>query len=233
MTIQILAIFAGPSKTVASQGSSEWWDQPWESGIFKESIPGPVWLAYGGIRGDEQADRKYHGGPDKALCAYPATHYDYWCRQPGLADIPFGGFGENVTLGGTAEAQFCIGDRFKFDDVIVEISQPRQPCWKLSRRWHVENLKIQVEQTGFTGFYFRVAKHGWLRSGDAGVLIERPCPEWNLAECSEIMHKRLDDYAAAKRLAKCSPLSGSWKDKLFARVQGADNKRAGLKIAKI
>jgi MOSC domain-containing protein YiiM len=77
MNVQILALFAGRSKIIAPQGSNEWWDQPWESGIFKEAGFGPVWLSYGGIQGDEQADRKYHGGPDKALCAYPAAHYDY------------------------------------------------------------------------------------------------------------------------------------------------------------
>lgn len=233
MKIQILGLFAGRSKTIATQGSNEWWDHPWESGIFKESVASPVWLSYGGIQGDEQADRKHHGGPDKALCAYPAAHYDYWRRQPGLLDIPFGGFGENVTLGGATEAQLCIGDRFKFDEAIVEISQPRQPCWKLSNRWHVKDLKEQAEQTGFTGFYFRVVNHGWLKPGGAGMLIERPYPEWNLAECNEIMHKRLEDRAAAQRLAKCPKLSGSWKDTLFARARGSDNKPAGSEIGKI
>lgn len=232
MTVHILALFAGPSKAIASRGSNEWWDQSWESGIFKETVSGPVWLAYGGIQGDEQADRKYHGGPDKAVCAYPAAHYEYWRRQPGLADIPFGGFGENITLEGATEAQLCIGDRFKFDDAIVEISQPRQPCWKLSRRWHVKDLKEQAEQTGFTGFYFRVIKHGWLKPGGVGILVERPCPQWSLAECNEIMHKRPEDHAGARRLAECPQLSGSWKDTLFARAHGSDNQRARSKIAK-
>jgi MOSC domain-containing protein YiiM len=219
-----MALFAGRSQIIASHGSNEWWDQSWESGIFKEAVSCPVWLSYGGIQGDEQADRKYHGGVDKALCAYPAAHYDYWRRQKGLMDIPFGGFGENITLGEATEAQLCIGDRFKFNDAIVEVSQPRQPCWKLSRRWRVEDLKEQTEQTGFTGFYFRVAKHGWLASGDVGTLIERPCPQWNLAECNEIMHKHLKDHAAAQRLAECVHLSGSWKDTLFARANGLDYK---------
>ncbi|MBU6410756.1 MAG: MOSC domain-containing protein [Verrucomicrobia bacterium] len=230
--MQILALFVGRSKRIAARSSNEWWDQPWESGIFKEAASGPVWLAYGGLQGDEQADRKNHGGPEKAVCAYPAAHYDYWRRRPGLADIPFGGFGENLTLGGATETQLCIGDRFKFDDAIVEISQPRQPCWKLSRRWHVKDLKEQAEQTGFTGFYFRVVKHGWLRLGGVGVLLERPCPEWNLAGCNEIMHKRLQDFAAAQRLAQCPQLSGSWKDTLFARARSLDKKWAGSEIAK-
>jgi MOSC domain-containing protein YiiM len=221
MNIHILALFAGRSKTIASQGANAWWDQPWESGIFKEAVSGPVWLSDGGVQGDEQADRKNHGGPEKAVCVYPAAHYDYWRRQPGLADMSYGGFGENLTLGGATEAQLCIGDRFQFDGALVEISQPRQPCWKLSRRWHVRDLKEQAEQTGFTGFYFRVLKPGWLKSGSAGVLIERPWPQWNLAECNAIMHQRPKDFAAAQQLAECPQLSASWKDTLSGRARSS------------
>jgi MOSC domain-containing protein YiiM len=103
----------------------------------------------------------------------------------------------------------------------VEISQPRQPCWKLSRRWHVRDLKEQAEQTGFTGFYFRVLKPGWLKSGSAGVLIERPWPQWNLAECNAIMHQRPKDFAAAQQLAECPQLSASWKDTLSGRARSS------------
>ncbi|HZL43451.1 MAG TPA: MOSC domain-containing protein [Verrucomicrobiae bacterium] len=218
MNIDILALFVGPARTVAAQGTAEWWDKPWESGIFKQPLTGPIWMSYGGLRGDEQADRKYHGGPEKAVCVYPSFHYDYWRAQPGLAEIPLGGFGENITLGGATEAQLCIGDRFRFGEAIVEISQPRQPCWELSRRWHVIDLKEQAERNGRTGFYFRVIHHGWIKPGDVGLLTERPCPQWTLAECNAIMHQRLEDHGSALRLSECPQLSTSWKDSLFARA---------------
>ena len=220
MNIRIVGLFVGRAKVIAPDRSNRQSDQPWESGIFKDPAPGPVWLSYGGLQGDEQADRKYHGGPEKAVCAYPAAHYGYWRRQPGLTDVPIGGFGENVTLEGATEAQLCIGDRFQFDEVIVEISQPRQPCWKLSRRWHVQDLKEQVERTGFTGFYFRVIKQGWIKPNATGVLIERVWEEWNLAECNAIMHQRPEDRAAALRLSECPRLSASWRDQLFERARG-------------
>jgi len=224
VNIRIVGLFVGRAKTVASGGSNHWWDQPWESGIFKDAVPGPVWLSYGGLQGDEQADRKYHGGPEKAVCAYLAAHYDYWRRQPGLADIPIGGFGENVTLQGATETELCIGDRFQFDEVIMEISQPRQPCWKLSRRWHVDDLKEQAERTGFTGFYFRVVKHGWLKPTATGMLVDRVWPQWDLAECNAIMHQRREDHAAALRLSECPQLSTTWRDKLFERARCSANK---------
>jgi MOSC domain-containing protein YiiM len=224
MNICIFGLFVGRAKVIAPSGSNCKSDQPWESGIFKDPAADSVWLSYGGLQGDEQADRKYHGGPEKAVCAYPAAHYDYWRRQPGLDQIQFGGFGENLTLEGATEAQLCIGDRFQFDEVIMEISQPRQPCWKLSRRWHVEDLKEQSERTGLTGFYFRAIKHGWLKPNATGVLVERVWPQWNLAECNAIMHQRPEDHAAALRLSECPQLSTSWRDKLFERARGSVEK---------
>jgi len=224
MNTRIVGLFVGRAKVIPPESSNRQSGQPWESGIFKDLVPGPVWLSYGGLHGDEQADRKYHGGPEKAVCVYPSAHYDYWRRQPGLADIPIGGFGENVTLEGATEAQLCVGDRFQFDEVIMEISQPRQPCWKLSRRWHVEDLKEQAERTGFTGFYFRVIRNGWLKPNAVGMLLDRVWPQWNLAECNAIMHQRLDDHAAALRLSECPQLSASWRDKLFERARGSATK---------
>ena len=114
-------------------GSASPGEKAWESGIFKDPVTSPLWLSYGGLRGDGQADRKHHGGPDKAVCAYCAQHYEYWQRQAQLGAMGFGGFGENLTLGGADETQLCIGDRFELGEAVVEVSQPRQPCWKLAR----------------------------------------------------------------------------------------------------
>jgi MOSC domain-containing protein YiiM len=223
MQIQIVALFVGMPQSTAAQGSDAWWDKPWESGIFKAPVSGPVWLSYGGLRGDGQADRVHHGGPDKAVCVYPAAHYEHWRAQPGLAAMAWGGFGENITLGGATETQLCIGDRFELGQAVVEISQPRQPCWKLARRWRVQDLKEQSERTGFTGFYFRVLCHGFIQAGDPGVLVERPWPQWTLAECNAIMHQRQQDREAARRLSECPRLSGTWKDKLFERATEGGN----------
>lgn len=218
MQIHIVALFVGKPKPMASQGSEAWWDKPWESGIFKEPVSGPVWLAYGGLQGDGQADRVHHGGPDKAVCAYSAAHYEHWRAQPGLAAMTCGGFGENLSLSGAVETELCIGDRFALGEAVVEISQPRQPCWKLARRWRVLDLKTQSEQTGFTGFYFRVVRHGLVKAGDTGTLVARPWPQWTVAECNNIMHHRPKDYAAALKLSECPHLSGTWKDQLYARA---------------
>ena len=148
------------SCVVTPQGSGEWWDKEWRTGFHKEAREGPCWLGYQGFRGDEVADTRYHGGVDKAVCVYPAEHYPFWNGVPGMAAAGPGGFGENLTTEGLLEEEVCIGDIHALGEALVQVSQPRQPCWKLARRWRVKDLALQVERTGRTGFYFRVLRHG-------------------------------------------------------------------------
>lgn len=220
---KVLALHTGKSLQVHSAESGEWWDKPWETGFFKEPRITPCWLGYEGFRGDEQADRRHHGGSEKAVCVYPASHYSYWRDILSIPDLPYGAFGENLTLGGHDETNVCIGDRFTIGETEVQVSQPRQPCWKLARRWQVKDLAARVEKTGFTGFYFRVIKHGNAQVGDSLRLVERPFPEWTISRCNEIMHHSKEDAASARALSQCHLLSASWKDSLWSRSEKKSN----------
>ena len=226
---KVLALRVGKVRELGGGESGEWWDKPWQSGFVKDAQDGACWLAYGGFRGDEQADRKYHGGPEKAVCAYFSGHYPYWRKALGIPDLPYGSFGENVTLDCFSEPDACIGDRFSLGAAEVQISQPRQPCWKLARRWRVKDLAVQAEQTGFTGFYFRVVRHGHVRVGDALELLERPFPAWSIERSNEIMHHSKDDLEAARELADCPLLSSSWKDSLWLRVESGAARSSGFR----
>lgn len=218
-TAKVLALYTGKALQIESTETGEWWDKPWQTGFYKEAQTGPCWLGYEGFRSDEQADRRLHGGPDKAVCVYPAEHYPYWRETLSRPDFPHGAFGENLTLEGLAENEVCIGDRFSLGEAEVQVSQPRQPCWKLARRWQVKDLAAQVERTGFSGYYFRVLRHGHVRPGDRLELLERPFPEWTIERCNHVMHHAKDDHAATLALAECPLLSGSWKDGLWSRAQ--------------
>lgn len=219
MSGKVLALHTGKVRAFATTGSGEWWDKEWTSGFSKVPTEGPAWLGYEGFRGDEQADRRYHGGSEKAVCVYPAEHYPYWRNALEIPEFGHGGFGENLTVEGLAEDQVCIGDRFSLGGAEVQVSQPRQPCWKLARRWRVKDLALQVERTGFTGYYFRVIRHGEVRPGDKLVLLERPYGEFTITHCNRTMHQDKADFAAAKALAECPLLSASWKDGLWLRAE--------------
>ena len=220
--MKVLSIQAGAARDVAPTGGSEWWDKEWRTGFHKQVVLQPVWLAYEGFPDDEQADRVNHGGVDKAVCVYAGEHYPQWRLQPELATMEFGAFGENLTTEGLLEAAVCIGDAFALGGAVVQVSQPRQPCWKLARRWRLKNLSAQVERTGRTGFYFRVLRHGEVRAGDSFTLLERPFPEWTIARCNEVMHHLKSDKPLARLLSECPLLSASWKDALWARAQSGE-----------
>ena len=216
---KVLALFTGRALHIESQASGEWWDKSWDTGFYKQPQTGPSWLGYEGFRTDEQADRRFHGGPEKAVCVYPAEHYPYWREALEFPALPYGAFGENLTLEGLTEIEACIGDRYSLGEAVVQVSQPRQPCWKLARRWQVKDLPLQVERTGFTGYYFRALHHGHVQPGDVLDLIERPFPEWTITRCNEVMHHGQGGHEAARALAECPLLSSSWKDGLWLRSE--------------
>jgi MOSC domain-containing protein YiiM len=149
---------------------------------------------------------------------YPAEHYPYWAQTPGSINIQPGGFGENFTTEGLLESDVCIGDIFEIGESLVQVSQPRQPCWKLARRWLIKDLALRVQETGRTGWYFRVLKEGHVKVYARLVLVERHHPNWTVSAANEVMHHRIDDRQAAQSLADCIYLSGRWREKLNRRA---------------
>ncbi len=220
-SLQIISLQTGMPRTLGSPGAVEPMEREWTTGFLKEPVDGFRRVTRLGIEGDGQADLVNHGGPDKAINAYPAEHYAGWAEELRLT-LPAGAFGENFTTCGLTEADVCVGDVFRAGDLILQVSQPRQPCWKLSRRWRIRELAARVERTGKTGWYFRVLAVGAIQAGEALELIERLAPHWSIAAANDVMHHRKDDRAAALHLASCAALSASWKSSLTRRATSGD-----------
>ncbi len=183
----------------------------WTSGFGKRSVQGPVSIDTCGVSGDEIADRLHHGTPDKAVLLYAASHYDNWqAEHPELSFHP-GGFGENITVDDVSELTVCIGDRVRSGTLELEISQPRQPCWKIARYWQSKTMTKEVTQSGRTGWYARVIRAGSLSAGDRLDLISRPHPDWPIARANDIMFSRESDRVAVHELMALSELSHEWK----------------------
>ncbi|QDU98231.1 MOSC domain-containing protein [Lignipirellula cremea] len=191
---------------------------PWTTGFHKTPTDQPLWLARENLAGDGQADLVHHGGPHKAVCVYPADHYPYW-ETTLDRDLPHGAFGENFTLAGLTETQICIGDTWAIGSALLQVSQPRQPCFKLARRWNVKDLAHQVQQNGRTGWYFRVLVEGEVAAGMRLALQERPHPEWTVALANQIMHHDPKNAQAAAGLAAVPLLSPNWQESLLKRVR--------------
>lgn len=212
-----------PGTLVAVQvGQPQFMDLPdgsrFRTSLFKTSVCESVWLGAENLEGNGQANLKYHGGPDKAVCCYPSEHY------PALSDLlgkhlSHGALGENFTLGGMPEDDVCIGDRYRVGDAIIEISQPRQPCNTLVKRWGDKNLPKHMVEKGWTGFYARVVEEGLVQAGDAIHLIERPLKDWSITLLNQIMTgKSCQDLALVAAAAVLPQLSESWRQTLVTRA---------------
>jgi len=220
----LVSIQVGMPREYGKEGAGHPMDRPWYTGFLKERISGPVQLHWTNLEGDGQADLVHHGGRDKAVLAYSADHYDSWRREMSHPDLPFGAFGENFTLVGLTERDVCIGDRWAVGETVqVQISQPRQPCWKLARRWKRKTLALEVQQSGRTGWYFRVLIEGTVAAGMTLTLLERPYPEWSVERANQIMHNDKQNMAAALELASIPLLSENWQATLLKRGRGVES----------
>jgi MOSC domain-containing protein YiiM len=175
----------------------------------------PQHLNFLGFDGDQVGDPTVHGGPDKAVHAYPFEHYEWWLNRIGMHDLlqfP-GAFGENLTLEGMIEDEVCIGDQFRIGTALVEVSQGRQPCWKLNHRFGRSDIVASVVGSGRGGWYFRVLEQGVVTTGDALTLIDRPYAQWSVARTFGLLiaggHRQ--DMFAVEALAHLDVLADSWR----------------------
>lgn len=189
------------------------------SAIDKRPATGPVRITRLGLAGDEQADRRHHGGPDKALHHYPADHYAHWRAVTGLALDRPGWFGENIATLGWTEAEVCLGDRVRLGTALVELSHGRQPCSTLAARFGRKSLVAEVLQTGFTGWYWRVLEEGEAAAGQAMVLEDRPCPDWPLARLTAVLLGKAGHAQDYADLADHPLLAEAWRQ--IARAKRA------------
>jgi len=222
-TASLASIQVGAPACYGSDAAVDPHDKAWTTGFYKRPVHGRAFVGTTNIHGDGQADLKHHGGVDKAVLAYSADHYPAWRESLRLPEMPHGAFGENLTIHGLSEESVCIADILRIGSVTFEVSQPRQPCWKLARRWRMHELVALVVRNGRTGWYLRVLEEGWIEAGMPVELIQRPNPAWPIARANRIMHHHRTDVALTLELAQVAGLADSWVDELRER---ADRLRA-------
>lgn len=176
----------------------------------RSATSGPVALGAEGLEGDEVADKVNHGGPDKAVCAYPLEHYPYWAERLDR-ELPAAAFGENFTTEGLLEHELRIGDVFRVGGALVQVSQPRSPCYKIAARHGIKQLTAWVQQTGRTGFYFRVLEPGEVETGSALELVERPGHTVTVAEVNRVAFHDKDDLDGVRAVLAAGALTDSWR----------------------
>ncbi len=201
-------------------------DEVLSTGIFKQAVTGAVAVRRLNLDGDGQADRLNHGGESKAVYAYSLDHYAWWCETLGREALPCGQFGENLTLAGLDEAASCVGDQLRIGDVLLAVSQPRVPCFKLGIRFGDRHMPRLFAQSLRTGFYLRVLQEGTVRAGDAVQLVARGRGRVSIRALFDAYLNPADRDAQRllARALEIPELSAEWRvqiEQRLARRQGA------------
>ncbi|KQZ87131.1 molybdenum cofactor sulfurase [Mesorhizobium sp. Root157] len=186
------------------------------SGIGKTKADGPQRITRIGLQGDHQGDTRHHGGPEKALHHYPRDHYPAWLADGIKASAP--AFGENISTQGMTEADICIGDIYRLGTAVLQVSQGRQPCWRLNARFERQDMAYLVQKSGRTGWYYRVLEEGSSEAGDCLRLEQRPAPQWPLSRVIDLLYTRTLDMDALQSLVDLPQLALSWRELAARRI---------------
>ncbi|HXG95318.1 MAG TPA: MOSC domain-containing protein [Blastocatellia bacterium] len=197
----------------------EWKGRTVTTGIFKEPAAGRVRLRRLNLDGDGQADLAVHGGRDKAVYAYPVEHYDYWRRQLPEMDLPFGMFGENLTIEGLFEDEANIGDRFLIGSALVMVTQPRMPCYKLGLKFGRDDIIKQFLESGRSGFYLAVIEEGEIAAGDRIELIARDENNVKVSDIVRLYARDKYDVESLRRATRVEALPKDWRDYFAQRLE--------------
>lgn len=191
------------------------------SGIDKQLVGRSLRVTREGLEGDAQGDRRHHGGPDKAVHHYPFEHYTTWCKEIGplaVLDRP-GAFGENLSTLGVDESVIAVGDVFRLGSATFEVSQGRQPCWKLNLRFGVADMARRVQANGRTGWYYRVIEEGIVTPGDDLILLDRRSPEWTLHRLCRALYVETLNRDELSAIAELGHLPVSWRQLAVRRLE--------------
>lgn len=191
------------------------------SGIAKRSVDQPIALGPLGLAGDAQGDTKHHGGPEKALHHYPLDHYPDWEAEIGHRDVfgTAGAFGENLSTLGLTEDDVAVGDVFALGSAIIEISQGRQPCWKLNERFAQPDMARRVQASGRTGWYYRVLQPGEVAPDSRLERIDRAAPTWTIRRIWRVFYVDTLNRAELEALADLPQLAEGWRRNARRRLE--------------
>jgi len=216
-TLQVLSVNVGLPRIVAWKGRMV------ETGIFKEPVAGRIVVRRLNFDGDRQADLSVHGGPAKAVYAYPGEYYAFWQGQFPEMELPWGMFGENLTIEGLSEESVHIGDRFQVGSAHLMVTQPRIPCYKLGIKFGRDDILKRFLQSGLTGFYFAVLKEGDVAAGDPIQLLHRDEHQVKVADITRLYRKDRHNLDLLRRALVVEALPETWRDYFLERLMAIEN----------
>ena len=190
-----------------------------QTAIFKKPAAGAVAIRELNLAGDQQADLTVHGGSEKAVYAYPAEHYEYWRKELSDVSLSWGAFGENLTTEGLREDTLCIGDVLRVGSAVLQITQPRMPCYKLELRFDRDDMIKRFLASGRSGFYFSVIERGHVAAGSKVEILDRDPDGVTVSELVCLYLGQTRDPELLQRAAKVGALPENWRTQLLFKAR--------------
>ncbi|MEK6658511.1 MAG: MOSC domain-containing protein [Campylobacterota bacterium] len=217
---KIISLQIGKVKSYGNKDSKDFSDKQWESGSFKEVIDTQVWAGKVGFIGDEVADKVHHGGTEKAIFANSYENYESWAKFLGLKTIPFGALAENLTIFGFHESSVCLGDIHKMGSAVLQVSQPRKPCWKISKRWNNKKFTNEIYTSGLTGWYYRVLEEGFIEAGDKIEILLHDEAKISILDANKAFADPSKYRELLEKIANIPSIAPSYKTSVEKRISG-------------
>jgi len=221
--MKIVSVNVGLPREVVWKGSTV------QTAIFKEPVAGAVAIRELNLAGDQQADLAVHGGSKKAVYAYPAEHYEYWRKQLSNVSLSWGAFGENLTTEGLWEDTICIGDLLGVGSALLQITQPRMPCYKLELRFNRDDMIKRFLVSGRSGFYFSVIERGHVAAGSKVEFLDRDRDGVTVSDIVRLYLGQTRDPELLQRATNVGSLPQNWRNQLLLRAEKwvGNGKRSG------
>src|SRR6266536_5426981 len=210
--LQVVSVNVGLPRAVVWKGRTV------VTGIFKEPVAGRIAIKRLNLKGDRQADLTVHGGAEKAVYAYPAEYYTFWREQFPEMELPWGMFGENLTIKGLLDESVHIGDRFQVGTAHLMVTQPRLPCYKLGLKFGRDDILKRFLQSGLTGFYFEVLKEGEVAACDPIGLLPRDEHQVKVADITRLCRQDEHNLDLLRRVVAVKALPEEWRDYFQERL---------------
>jgi len=203
--VQLVSVNVGLPREVT------WHGRVVRTSIWKDPVEGLVHVSSLNLDGDKQSDLSVHGGPEKAVYAYPREHYEYWRRELPGTDLAWGAFGENFTTEGLLETDIRIGDRLRVGSAEFLVTQPRMPCFKLGIRFGRDDMVKRFLRSGRSGFYLAVVREGDVARGDSLEFVGRDEHGVTVADVASLYASDRDNEDLLRRVVDVPSLPESWK----------------------
>jgi len=217
---KVLSIQIGHVKSYGTKDTKNFDNKFWQTAAFKEPLSTPVYITKNGILGDEVADTKHHGGIDKAVFANSYENYSLWSKYLNQENLPFGALSENLTLTTLHETNVCLGDVHLMGKVILRVSQPRKPCWKISQRWLDRGFTKEIYDSKLSGWYYSVMHEGILQKGEDVEILQKGLYQISIFEANEAYKNPHENRATLEKILEIPNLAESYYESIEKRLLG-------------